>query len=234
MIDQNSLAQRAAWSVARPRLPLAVKLAYTAFLCVLVPYYLKAYGPTNFLYFCDVALLLTAVTVWTEHPLPASASAVGILLPQTLWMADFLASLAGHPVTGMTGYMFNSSLPVFTRFLSFYHFWLPLFLLWLVRRLGYDRRGFAAWSALAIVLLLVCYLFLPAPPAPANDPGKPVNVNYVFGPSDEHAQTWLPPMSYLLCMMAFLPALIFWPTHLMLRRIGPNTAQVSPPQRVQP
>ena len=121
--------------------------------------------------------------------------------------------------------MFNSALPIFTRFLSFYHFWLPLFVLWLVRRLGYDRRGFTTWTALSIALLLVCYLFLPAPPAPANDPGKPVNVNYVFGPSDQHTQTWLPPVDYLLCMMGLLPVLIFWPTRLFLRRFGPKAGQ---------
>jgi hypothetical protein len=68
--------------------------------------------------------------------------------------------------------------------------------------------------------MLVSYFFLPAPPAPASDPAKPVNVNYVFGPSDEHAQTWLRPMEYLLCMMGLLPPLIFWPTHLLLQRLG--------------
>ena len=33
------------------RISLWVKLAYTGFVCVLVPYYLHTYGPTNFLYF---------------------------------------------------------------------------------------------------------------------------------------------------------------------------------------
>lgn len=33
------------------RIPLWAKLGYTAFVVVLVPYYLKTYGPTNFLYF---------------------------------------------------------------------------------------------------------------------------------------------------------------------------------------
>lgn len=51
------------------RIPLWVKLAYTAFVCVLVPYYLSAYGPTNFLYFCDVALLMTLAALWLESPL---------------------------------------------------------------------------------------------------------------------------------------------------------------------
>src|SRR5262249_15633145 len=45
---------------ASPRhliIPLWIKLAYTAFMAVLIPVYLKNYGPTNFLYFCDVAAL---------------------------------------------------------------------------------------------------------------------------------------------------------------------------------
>ena len=40
------------------KIPIAVKLAYTAFCAVLIPIYLRNYGPTNFLYFCDVALLM--------------------------------------------------------------------------------------------------------------------------------------------------------------------------------
>ncbi len=48
------------------RIPLAVKLAFTGFTAVLVPFYWITYGPTNFLYYCDVALLLTLAAVWTE------------------------------------------------------------------------------------------------------------------------------------------------------------------------
>ena len=54
------------------RIPLAVKVLYTAFTAVMVPVYLKDYGPTNFLYFCDVAVLMTLVAVWTEKSLWAS------------------------------------------------------------------------------------------------------------------------------------------------------------------
>ena len=46
-------------TVQSNKIPLAAKLAVTAFLAVLLPVYLHAYGPTNFLWFCDAALLLT-------------------------------------------------------------------------------------------------------------------------------------------------------------------------------
>ncbi len=200
------------------RIPLAAKTAYTMFVALLAPYYLKEYGPTNFLYFCDVALALTLLSVWSEKPLFVSAAVVGILLPQSLWMADFIGSLFGLPITGMTAYMFDGRIPPFTRFLSFYHFWLPLFALWCVHRLGYDKRAFRFWSVIAVALLIVCYLFMPPPPAPVDNPSLPVNINYVFGPSDKEAQTWLHPHLYFGLYTLFLVFAVFLPTHLLLKR----------------
>jgi hypothetical protein len=201
------------------RLPVWAKLAYTAFVLVLVPFYWKAYGPTNFLYFCDMALLLTVVAMWRESALLASACAVGIVLPQILWMVDFLTTLVGWPLTGMTGYMFNEGIPLFARFLSFFHFWLPLVLVWLVKRLGYDGRGLFVWWALAWVAMWVSYLYLPAPPAPAGNPGLPVNVNYVYGVNDTAPQTWMPAHAFFGLMLAALPALIWTPSHLLFKRL---------------
>ena len=79
-------------------------------MAVLVPVYWTQYGPTNFLYFCDIALFLTLAAVWMENSLLASMAAVGIILPQMLWCADFAAHLAGFKVTGMTDYMFEACL----------------------------------------------------------------------------------------------------------------------------
>ena len=110
----------------RRRIPLTAKLLYTAFVAVLVPVYWSYYGPTNFLYFCDTALLLTGIGMWLESALLISMCAVGILLPQILWLADFGTSFLGFHLTGMTGYMFDHNLPLFTRCLSFFHGWLPL------------------------------------------------------------------------------------------------------------
>jgi hypothetical protein len=201
------------------RVPLWAKLAYTAFVAVLVPYYWRAYGPTNFLYFCDVALLMALAAVWTERALLASAPAVGILIPQALWMVDFLGTAVGLPVVGMTGYMFNPDLTLFTRGLSFFHFWLPLFLLWLLARLGYDRRAFWTWTALAWALLPACYFLLPAPPPLEANPSVPVNINYVYGFDDKQPQTWVPPLAWLTFLMVALPLAVFLPTHLILKRV---------------
>lgn len=78
------------------RIPLALKLAYTCFVAFLVPNYWCAYSPWTFLYFCDVALLLTVPALWLESSFLISLPAVGLALPQLLWVFDFLTGTADH------------------------------------------------------------------------------------------------------------------------------------------
>jgi len=204
------------------RVPLGLKLAYTAFMAVLIPVYWHYYGPTNFLYFCDVALILTLVAIWPENTLLISMCAVGILVPQALWVADFLASAAGFPLTGMADYMFDANRSLFLRLLSLFHGWLPFLLVYLVWKIGYDRRAFWSWTAVAWVLLLVSFFLMP-PPAP--NPGLiPVNINYVWGMSDYAAQTWVPPYVWFAGQLIGLPLIAYAPTHFVLARIMPRAA----------
>ena len=107
-------------------IPLALKLAYTLFVVVLIPKYWMAYSAWTFLFFCDVALFVGLCTLWLESPLLLSMTAVGITIPQLLWVADLLT---GSHITGMTSYMFDPKLPIFVRALSLFHGWLPFVLL---------------------------------------------------------------------------------------------------------
>ena len=201
-----------------PRIPLWVKLAYSAFCAVMIPTYWHEYGPTNFLYFCDVAVLLTLVALWSESALLASIAAVGIVLPQIVWVLDFVVHFFGLKITGISAYMFDPKLPLFTRGISLFHGWLPFLLLYAVRRLGYDRRAFAAWVGLAWGLLLVCYFWMPPSGAVLANPKQPVNINYVFGFGDKTPQDWMSPWAWLLTLLIGLPALIWLPSHLALAR----------------
>lgn len=205
-------------STAPARIPLWLKIAYTAFLSVMIPVYWANYGPTNFLYFCDVALLFTLVGIWTERALWISMPAVGILLPQIFWCVDFVAQLAGFKLTGMTSYMFDGGNSLFLRSLSLFHGWLPFLLIYLVRKLGYDRRGFIGWSVVCVALCLIAYNLLPAAGAELVNPQTPRNVNYVFGMDDAAPQTMLPALGYLVSWIGALILLVFIPTHLMLKK----------------
>jgi hypothetical protein len=216
-------------TVPRPRIPLTAKVAGAVFLAVLIPIYVDTYGAINFLWFCDAALILTVTGMWLESSLLISMCAVGILLPQILWLLDFGGHLIGFHGLGLTGYMFDSHLPLFTRGLSLFHGWLPLLLIWLLHRLPYDKRALSAWTSLAAVLLLACYLCaLPAGAHPAN-PNIPININYVYGFNDRQPQHRVNQNLYVILWLATLWLVAYFPTHLLLRKIF-----TAPPGQRQP
>lgn len=196
------------------KLPLSLKLAFTAFMAVLVPVYWVHYGALNFLYFCDLALLLTLAGVWLECPLLISMPAVGILAPQLLWIADYAGNLAGINLTGMTDYMFDDAEPLYLRALSLFHGWLPLMLVYLVAKLGYDKRAFAAWTALAWSVMTISFFFLPQPSPETAD--AVANVNYVFGFSATEPQSLMPAWAWFTGMLGTLPVLLMAPVHVAL------------------
>jgi hypothetical protein len=190
-------------------IPLWIKIAHTAFVVVLVPPYLRHYGAANFLWFSDIALFAMAPGLWLESPLIASMMAVGVLLLELTWNVDSFGRLmSGRSLIGLADYMFDARLPRWLRALSLFHVALPVLLLWTIGRLGYDPRALPAQTALAELVLVVTYV--------VTDPSK--NVNWVFGPRSK-PQRRIPPLAYLALYMLLLPVVVYWPTHLLLRRI---------------
>ena len=224
-------------SLAKPQLiPLWIKFVYTAFMAILIPVYLKNYGPTNFLYFCDIAALMTLVAIWLESSLLLSTALVGAFVPQMLWVVDFFCEAAGVHLIGMTSYMFDAAKPFFLRFLSFFHFWLVFLLIYLVWCVGYDKRGVAVWTGIALALLTVCFVWMP-PASPSKQPGSgevlrdpniPVNINYVYNiMSDEEPQQWMGAGVYFALYLAILVLGIYLPTHLLCRWVLPPSRATS-------
>ena len=194
-----------------------LKVAYTAFMAVLIPIYWHAYGPHDFLWFCDAAAILTIYALWWESPLIASINAVAMTLPQTIWIIDFLAM--GHLI-GISKYMFDPGVQLYVRALSTFHIWLPFLILWMVKRLGYDRRAIVYQIVLSTVLLIASYLLTsPDPKHRPNYPAAAVNVNRVYGLDPVQAQTRFPPLGYLAVEIVFWPVMVFIPTHFLLRRV---------------
>jgi hypothetical protein len=212
-------------SVQLRKIPFAAKIICTIFLAVLIPVYWRAYGPTNFLWFCDAALILTVAGMWLENSLLISMCAVGILLPQCVWLADFVSQLLGFHFLGLTGYMFDSNLPLFTRGLSLFHGWLPLLLVWLLFRVGYDRRALWAWTAVAAALVTVCYFFTPPAGAHPANANAPVNLNYLYGFDDRQPQHWMNQNLYVIALLGVLWLVAYLPTHLVLHKIFPARRQ---------
>ena len=192
-------------------LPLWLKLIYTLFVVFLVPIYWSELGVTNFLWGSDIALLVMVFGLWFENRFLVSMMAVGVLLPELAWNIDYFSRLiAGHDVLGLnaTGYMFSDNTSLVVRYLSLFHFFLPLVILYALTQLGYDSRAFLAQLILCWLVLPVTYL--------VTDPAN--NINWVFGIT-EIPQTWMPEIVYLFLLMVSFPLFVFWPTHLLLRRI---------------
>ena len=188
-----------------------IKVPYTLFVCALVPVYWLEKGPANFLWLSDIALLASVLALWLENRFLASMMAVGALLPELAWNLDFFLRLVtGVDVIGLngTGYMFGDRYSSLFKFFSLFHVILPLMLLWMVYRLGYDRRAVYAQTLLIWVVLPLCYL--------ATDPER--NLNWVFGIGNP-PQTWVPGPVYLLLLMGAYPLLVLMPTHFVLKSL---------------
>src|SRR5262249_35340075 len=163
---------------------------------------------------CDIALLVTVAALWLESSLLASMQALAITVAQSLWIIDLFLQLAtGIQVIHLADYMFDPTIPLFMRGLSLFHGWLPFLLLWMVWRLGYDRRALLFQTGLAWLMFVLSYLLTNGPTGPAG------NVNQVYGPSSNEVQTWMHPWLWLALLMTGVPLCFYLPTHLVFRKL---------------
>ena len=134
---------------------LTFKIAYTAFVLLVVAIWWRHYSWRNFLWFSDIAFIGAVPALWLQSSALASVLAVAVLVPEILWNVDFVARLTlRRRITGLTDYMFEPERPRLLRGLSLFHVPLPLVLLWMVREYGYDARaGLAGAIVLAAVVL---------------------------------------------------------------------------------
>jgi hypothetical protein len=190
-------------------IPFGLKVAYTLFVCAVVPIYWRQYGPANFLWFSDIALLALVPALWLENALLVSMMAVSIVFFEALWNIDFFFRLAtGRSLIGLSAYMFDTTIPLFIRGLSGFHIILPVLLLWILHRLGYDQRAFLWQTIVALVVLPLSYLVSNAQQ----------NVNWVYG-LGQNPQRLLPAPLFVIFLMLLFPLVVYLPTHLLFIRI---------------
>lgn len=190
------------------RLPPAAKLAYLAWMLVWVPLYWSANGPANFLWVCDFANFVILAALVAESALLASSQLVGVLFIQTLWAVDFFGALVSgkHPIGG-TEYMFDPASPLWLRALSLFHLWTLPLLVWMVRRLGYDARGWKLQTGFAALLFPAGMLF----------GTRAENLNWMWAPFGV-PQTLVPPPLFALAAVPIAGFALFWTGHVVSRR----------------
>lgn len=179
-------------------------------MAVWVPVVLSTQGPQNFWWLCNLAQFLLLWAVWRGDALIASSQAGMVLLIGLVWTLDLVAALIlGESPTGITAYMFNDRLPLALRVTSTYHIWLPVFVVWLIRRLGYDPRGVWLQCGMGFLAIVGGWWF--------GDPER--NLNYTHAPFGID-QIWLPDPIYVALVCAATVLLIFLPGHFLASRFS--------------
>jgi hypothetical protein len=170
--------------------------------------YWHAWGPANFLHLCDIAVILTCIGLWTNNALLVSSQAVSSVLIDIVWTLDLAARLIfGRHLIGGTEYLFDATTPLWARLLSLFHIVLPFILLWSLSRLGYDRRAWKLQSAI-LLLVLIASRFV-TPDQNLNFAVKDPFLHRSYGPAPTH----------LAITFLFLAFVVYFPTHLLLRRV---------------
>jgi len=199
-------------ALAAPLHPV-VRWFAVLWLLVWLPVNVYAWGWQNMMHFCDVGAIIACIGVCRQDSLFVSSQAVSSLFVGVLWSLDIAWRLAaGHHLFGGTEYMWDARYPLWIRLMSLFHVWLPLLLLWAMRKMGYDRRALAIQTAIAAVLLIFSR-FLPAA----------LNMNYAFQDPLLH-RTWGPAPVHLAVILAGTVALLYWPTDLLFRWMYPGPA----------
>ena len=193
---------------SQPAFPRA-RWAALAWLLVWPPAYLWQYGWHVFLNLSDIAVALTCIGLWTGSRLLLSSQAVSSLVVDLAWSLDLVVrAIAGRHIVGGTEYMWDPKLPLWLRLISLFHAWMPVALVWALRRVGYDRRGLMVQALIAFPVLIASRLLL----------GPDENQNFAWR-DPFTGRSWGPAPVHLGLTLAVLIGAIYWPTHALLARV---------------
>jgi hypothetical protein len=178
------------------------------------PTYWRTWGVANFAHLCDVAVILTCIGMWTDSALLISSQAAGALLIDLAWTADAASRIfLRKALFPGNEYLTDPRYPLWIRSLTGFHVVMPVLLIWGVYLLGYDRRGWALQSAIALPVLIVARFTNPR-----------TNINFVFSDPFFH-RAWGPAPTHISVVWLFMMVIVYLPTHLVLRGL------FDPPER---
>lgn len=179
------------------KIPIALKWIFSVYMLILIPFYWINYGLENFLWLSDIVLFFIFFAILFESKLLASMAMVGDFFYTALWNIDFFFTLFSLPSFGFTKYMFSPEQPIWLRALSLFHVALPPLMLFLIYRLGYDKRACRLQIAFSFALIFITFI--------TTSPDK--NINLVNGYKEIE---WLSmnPFLYLIILSAINCAVI--------------------------
>ncbi len=172
------------------------------------PTYWRTWGAANFAHLCDAAVILTCIGMWTDSALLISSQAVGALLIDLAWAADAASRIfLREALFPGNEYLTDPRYPLWIRSLTLFHVVMPVLLIWGVYLLGYDRRGWALQSAIALPVFIAARFTNPS-----------TNINFAFSDPFFH-RAWGPAPTHILVVWLFMVVIVYLPTHLVLERL---------------
>jgi hypothetical protein len=207
--SDSMLASTAGKTSAPAQLPRALRWGGLAWLAVWVPVYWHAWGPANFLHLCDLAVVLTCVGLWTRNRLLLSSQAVSSLVVDLIWTVDAAWTVAlKRSLIGGTEYLLDAHVAWWIRALSLFHVLLPALLLWVIWRIGYDRRAWLLQCGIVLCAFIAARFTNPA-----------MNINYAFRDPFFH-RAFGPAPVHLALSVIFIAVVVYLPTHWLLLRFA--------------
>lgn len=192
------------------KIPNWVKWALGAFIAIWIPVYWVGYGLAHFLWLSDLLLIMAALAAIFEWRYLASMACCGGLVTTSLWIVDFVIKsamvISGMSVSGGIAYMFDATRPLVLRLFSLFHLGIPFLLIWLVIRLGYDRRSWSIQVLFSWIVIALSVVFS----------SPKTNINFVYG--YEIFDWWHYGAVLYLVVGSLLMALTIFFTHLFLKR----------------
>jgi len=169
----------------------------------------RRYNPGYLLWFCDVALLMTAVGLFLRSGMLVTAQLVAILVFHIGWNLDFwLYLFFGYLPIGSTAYMFYHDLTLFEKSLSFFnHVFIVPAALSGIYVLGVSNKAWLVQWAQTFLIFLLTYLFT----RPAE------NINWMFGTEIFNiTPAIVQPFLYYALMIIVPTLIIYWPTNRLI------------------
>ena len=190
-----------------------ISLPYTVFAGAVVAVDAAQPGVLLF-WFADIALIASVLALWYEQRLLASMAALAVLVPALLWNIGFFARLLGGvDPFGLASHLFEPEVSFLVRLASLAHVVLPVLLLWLVSRLGYDPRALPMQTLFGWAVLMAGVVLTPLLAS---------SMDGTLAMGARLRQAWLPGWLWVALLMIAYPVLVYLPAHALLQELyGP-------------
>jgi hypothetical protein len=132
-----------------------------------------------------------------------------------MWLVDYASGvMTRRTPIGLASYMFDRRLSRFVRGLSLFHLWLTPLLVFVVSRVGYDRRALKYQTVATVGILLASWRL--------TKPDE--NVNWVH--SRREIRSPLGRAAFVGFLMVGISLVFHLPAHRLLRRLFPPPVHV--------